>query len=51
MGFLIIQVNDISQIKTSSFSIFFQSLLEIIETAIERSIQGSSIFKPLAIFV
>jgi len=48
--FLIFQVRDISQTKTTSFGITLLFLLEIIETAKLKSIQGSSIFNHLAIF-
>jgi hypothetical protein len=50
MTFLILPVSDISQINTHSFGILCPVLLDIMEAARERSIQGSSILSPRAIF-
>jgi hypothetical protein len=46
-----IQVRDISQMKIISLGKVLFVLLEVIEAAILKSIQGSSIFKPLVMFV
>ncbi|MDR0772156.1 MAG: hypothetical protein LBF15_03855 [Candidatus Peribacteria bacterium] len=51
IGFFIFPVREISHTKIVSFPRAMLFLLEIIETAIERSIPGSSIFNHLAIFV
>jgi hypothetical protein len=51
MGFLILPVREISQTYIVSFGIGLFVLLDIIDIASDKSIPGSSIFSPLAIFV
>jgi hypothetical protein len=51
IGFLIFHVRDISHTYIVSLGRALFVLLEIIEIASDKSIQGSSIFNPLAIFV